>query len=145
VLHHLFDSMGSQRPHNALPVSHCLRDCKVLLVVRTCVSNTWTFMYFIQHLSLSYNLLFYILMQITDVQTHSYPLEKFISEVDVPAVWCPESGDYGSWICQLLCCLIGSGSVNNELLQLLSPVCRIKVCYLFSLCLKLNHLYDRRN
>jgi len=66
-------------------------------------------------------------MQIADVQTCSCPLEKFTSEVDVVSVWCPDSSDYETWICQLLCCLISSGSVNNELLQLLSTVCRIKV------------------
>jgi len=66
-------------------------------------------------------------MQVTEVQTCSYSREKFTSEVDVAAVWCPDTGDYDSWICQLLCCLINSGSVHNELFQLLSPVCRIKV------------------
>jgi len=86
--------------------------------------------------------MFYMLMQITDVQTFSYSLEKFTSEVDVAALWCPDSGNYDMWICQLLCCLISSGSIDNELFQLLTPVCRIKVHYPSLLWLKWNHSED---
>jgi len=64
-------------------------------------------------------------MQITDVRTCSQSVEKFTSEVDVASVWCPDGGSYDTWICQLLTCLIGS--VHDELFQLLSPVCCIKV------------------
>jgi len=68
-------------------------------------------------------------MQVTGVQTGDrvYSMERFVSEVDRASVWCPDSADYDKWICDLVCCLINSGSVDNELLQLLTPVCRIKV------------------
>ena len=81
-------------------------------------------------------------MQITDAHTSVRSLEKFTSEVDVAAVWCPDHGNYDLWICQLLCCLIGSGSIHNELFQLLSAVCCIKVHkvqFLFSTWLKCNY------
>ena len=66
-------------------------------------------------------------MQITDVRSHSQSVERFTTEVDVATVWCPDSGSYDKWICQLLSCLIVSGSIHDELFQLLSPVCCIKV------------------
>jgi len=49
------------------------------------------------------------------------------SEVDVEAVWCSDSVNYDSWICQLLCYLISSCGIHDELFQLLSPVCHVKV------------------
>ena len=74
-------------------------------------------------------------MQMTDVHNYLSSVEKFISEVDVAAVWCPDSGSYDTWICRLLSCLIGSGSVHDELFQLLSPVCGIKVRAVYFTCL----------
>ena len=78
-------------------------------------------------------------MQVTDAQTCARSVQQFTAEVDVSALWCPDNVNYDTWICQLLCCLIGSGSVHNELFQLLSPVCHIKVRavqFLFSTSLK---------
>jgi len=75
-------------------------------------------------------------MQITDVRTCSQSMERFSCEVDDATVWCPDSGSYDTWICQLLGCLIGSGSIHDELFQLLSPVCCIKVhtAYMPAIC-----------
>ena len=66
-------------------------------------------------------------MQITDVCAALQSVDTFVSAVDVAAVWCPDSSSYDTWICQLLSCLISSGSVHDELFQLLSPICCIKV------------------
>ena len=70
----------------------------------------------------------------TDVQGGVQSVEKFQGEVDVGTVWCSDGCDYEWWICQLLCRLIGSGGVRDELFQLLSPVCHIKVLLLSPVC-----------
>jgi len=69
-------------------------------------------------------------MQMTDARTSSFLVDKFSLKVDSESVWCPDSEDYETWICLLLCCLIDSGAVHDEMFQLLLPVCRIKVTLL---------------
>ncbi|XP_078699305.1 serine-protein kinase ATM-like [Branchiostoma floridae x Branchiostoma belcheri] len=43
------------------------------------------------------------------------------------SLWIPEPGCHGNWITELVCSLIDSGAVGDEVLRLLTPVCKVKV------------------
>ena len=43
-------------------------------------------------------------------------------------MWIVSHGDYGVWVTDITCTLLQSGAVTDELLRLLKPICKIKVC-----------------
>jgi len=53
--------------------------------------------------------------------------ERFQSTVDLDDLWNPSNGCHDDWVISLVTAVINSGAVRDELLQLLGPVCKIKV------------------
>ncbi|XP_053392108.1 serine-protein kinase ATM-like, partial [Mercenaria mercenaria] len=53
--------------------------------------------------------------------------DDFQSTVDQELLWNPQHSNHGNWLITLTTTLISSGVVRDELLQLLEPVCSIKV------------------
>lgn len=46
--------------------------------------------------------------------------------IDDPNLWNPPHDDHGKWIKNLICSLICSGCVKDEILQVLEPICNVK-------------------
>ena len=44
-----------------------------------------------------------------------------------PDLWSPDHNDHNAWIINLVCALIDSGGVTDEILRLLQPICKVKV------------------
>ena len=53
--------------------------------------------------------------------------ETFYEMVDDLGIWTPVHGDHKHWITTLVCNLINSTAVHDEMLRLLIPVCKVKV------------------
>ena len=54
--------------------------------------------------------------------------EVFAEKVGIPVLWIPaeEQRSHKEWISHLTCTLLDSGAVRDEVLLLLSPICRAK-------------------
>lgn len=52
------------------------------------------------------------------------------SDLDNPNLWIPQSGSHDVWIKTLTCALLESGGVKSEVLQLLKPLCEVKLSLL---------------
>nr|ACG68443.1 ataxia telangiectasia mutated protein [Branchiostoma floridae] len=52
---------------------------------------------------------------------------EFTSVFGRASLWIPEPGCHSNWITELVCSLIDSGAVQDEVLRLLTPVCKVKV------------------
>eukprot|EP00058_Branchiostoma_floridae_P018809 XP_002604298.1 hypothetical protein BRAFLDRAFT_88587 [Branchiostoma floridae] len=52
---------------------------------------------------------------------------EFTSVFGRASLWIPEPGCHGNWITELVCSLIDSGAIQDEVLRLLTPVCKVKV------------------
>ena len=55
---------------------------------------------------------------------------SFVSAVDIPELWLPMSGaqvSHSVWLTKLVITLLSSGGVSDEVLTLITPVCRVKV------------------
>ena len=50
-----------------------------------------------------------------------------MSTVNSQLLWCPRHNDHTAWLKELVCALIDSGAVKDQLLQLLTPICQVKV------------------
>ena len=53
--------------------------------------------------------------------------DHFVTAVDDDSLWTPNHSDHATWVTQLVCQLIDSGGVHDELFRLLAPVCKVKV------------------
>ncbi|XP_071112563.1 serine-protein kinase ATM-like [Haliotis cracherodii] len=53
-------------------------------------------------------------------------LERFFQTVNSDSLWVPEHGDHRRWVTDLKCALLNSGSVTDDLLRLLSPICELR-------------------
>ena len=53
--------------------------------------------------------------------------EHFVKTVDDDLLWVPNDANHTAWVTRLVCQLIHSRGVHDELLQLLTPVCKVKV------------------
>lgn len=58
---------------------------------------------------------------------NSLALRDFKSKIDDGTLWNPRGVEYSQWLRDLVCALIDSGAVEDELLRLLGPFCRCKV------------------
>ena len=57
--------------------------------------------------------------------------DNFLTTVDKESLWNPEHSNHSNWVKTLATTLITSGSVTDEILQLLEPVCSLKVSLVF--------------
>ena len=55
-------------------------------------------------------------------------LAFFKGAVNSSAVWCPEHTNHSLWITNLVCSLIDSGAIYDELLRLVTQISKVKVC-----------------
>ena len=53
--------------------------------------------------------------------------DHFVTAVDDDSLWTPNHSDHATWVTRLVCRLIDSGGVHDELFRLLAPVCKVKV------------------
>ncbi|XP_071956069.1 serine-protein kinase ATM-like [Antedon mediterranea] len=53
--------------------------------------------------------------------------QDFKDTLNYASLWQPESTSHEDWIRQLSCALIDSGAIQDEFLQLVKPVCKVKV------------------
>ncbi|XP_067675130.1 serine-protein kinase ATM-like [Haliotis asinina] len=53
-------------------------------------------------------------------------LERFFQTVNTDSLWVPEHGDHRRWVTDLSCALLNSGSVTDDLLCLLAPICELR-------------------
>ena len=52
---------------------------------------------------------------------------KFTTQVNDDHVWTPPHRDHAHWVRVLVCRLLDSGAVHDEILRLLTDVCQVKV------------------
>ncbi|KAI0210308.1 Serine-protein kinase ATM [Lamellibrachia satsuma] len=52
--------------------------------------------------------------------------DNFVNTVDDDSLWVPHNTNHPTWVTQLVCQLIRSRGVHDELLCLLTPVCQVK-------------------
>ena len=52
---------------------------------------------------------------------------KFTTQVNDVHVWTPPHRDHAHWVRVLVCRLLDSGAVHDEILRLLADVCQVKV------------------
>ena len=53
--------------------------------------------------------------------------DNFVNTIDDDSLWVPHNTNHPTWVTQLVCQLIRSRGVHDELLCLLAPVCQVKV------------------
>ncbi|XP_022082003.1 serine-protein kinase ATM-like isoform X2 [Acanthaster planci] len=52
---------------------------------------------------------------------------SFTQTIGDPSLWQPAGGNHGDWVRSLTVALIQSGGLQDEILQLLEPICKVKV------------------
>ena len=50
-----------------------------------------------------------------------------MTAVDKAELWVPERADHATWVTTLVCALIDSGAVYDEILLVVTEICKVKV------------------
>ncbi|CAM1304006.1 ATM (predicted) [Pycnogonum litorale] len=61
------------------------------------------------------------------VQKPTFDIRNACDVIGNELLWMPNHDDHNRWITELVCTLIMSGAVNDEVLNLVEPVCRVNV------------------
>ena len=68
-----------------------------------------------------------VLLQATSLPVIDSSQDHFVTAVDDDSLWTPNHTNHATWVTRLVCQLIHSGGVHDELFRLLAPVCKVKV------------------
>ena len=66
-------------------------------------------------------------LQVANLPEQERSEERFALKVDQADLWVPESADHTAWVTGLVCALIDSGAVHDEILLVVTEICKVKV------------------
>ena len=67
----------------------------------------------------------------TPPESETCTTPNFVRLYNDDELWCPRHNDHDKWIQHLVAKLIDGGSISDEILRLLAPICRVKVRFYY--------------